>query len=125
MLIMIKCPVCGYENKNNNVCVNCEFNLKSHSETNEKYGSRNIILSIILSMFLPGISYFYLRQWYRGFLFILLYPVLLFNFSMVGALYDSIFTLEFTSIVLLTLYILMYIIQIIDVIKITQQLNKE
>lgn len=124
---MTKCPICGYENpKENTTCTYCGSSLFNERSNNNPFDKpRNMAVSIILAIFLPGISYFYLKQWYKGLYLILLFPILMFVYPFVGGMYISIYPISISLItgLLLITYLLLYLLQIYDIIQQTKILN--
>ncbi len=120
---MAKCPICSQENSDyNTFCLNCGFRLNT---TNRKRKSKSHEASLILSIFLPGISYFYLEQWYRGLLFFVSIFGFFFATSIFAILYDGIYNLDDLVItyMLIVFYAGLYIYQIYDIHRITKLIN--
>ncbi len=120
---MSKCPICSQENSEyNTYCLNCGFKLNNKVK-NKK--SKSYETSLILSIVLPGISYFYLEQWYRGFLFYVVCGAFFFVSAVFSVLYDIIypFDTEIIAIMIIVFYILCYLYQIYDVHRLTKLIN--
>lgn len=123
MKLMNICPICGCENSDENInCSACGSKLvsvSSDSEYTKLIQSKNSNLAIILSVILPGFSYFYLKQWYKGILFFLLFPLLFVFYSLIYAFYRQIGPLkvDYVALLLMITYFVLYVLQIIDIIK--------
>lgn len=78
------CHNCGFElNGKFKFCPNCGYNLENKSSVNRRVNDnyvtpseeKNIILSIILSVIIPGLGHFYLGLSRKGAIFLLAYVV--------------------------------------------------
>ena len=85
-----------------------------------------MVISILLAIFLPGISYFYIEQWYSGILFLLLIPLIFISYAVIAAFYSTTYNISSeigVYLVVLTWFVL-YIFQIYKVIKLTKLINQ-
>ncbi|WP_455644978.1 hypothetical protein [Methanosphaera sp.] len=119
---MIRCPKCDFENYDKTeYCVNCGKNLTNIEQTH----TFKLSISLILAIILPGISYFYLKQTYKGLMFFALFPLLLINFAFIGGEYTICYPISVKMIISLLkiVLVMLYLFQIYDIIKITKKVN--
>ncbi|OED30534.1 hypothetical protein [Methanosphaera sp. WGK6] len=119
---MIRCPNCDFENYDKTkYCVDCGKNLTNIKQTN----TFKLRVSLILAIILPGISYFYLKQIYKGLMFLMLFPLLFFNFLFIGGEYMICYPISINLITLFLeiIFVILYLFQIYDIIKITKKAN--
>ena len=127
---MIKCPRCGFHNQNNDkYCIYCGFKLISNLDNaSDKtvIKQKNMVISILLAIFLPGISYFYIEQWYSGILFLLLIPLIFISYSVIAAFYSTTYNIssEIGVYLVMLTWLVLYIFQIYKVIKLTKLINQ-
>lgn len=122
---MVKCSTCDFENPDDNTyCIRCGSKIIKHEKTSADV--KTLEVSIILAIFLPGISYFYLKQWRRGILFFLVFPIMLFNFAFIAGFYTMTYTLDvfIITVLLIISFSVLYLVQIYDVVKITKLINR-
>lgn len=130
---MIRCLRCSTDCDDNlSYCPNCGNNLMTNNLTNviqENYHVKNkrLEIALLLSIFLPGISYFYLELWYRGVLFYLSYILFFLILGIKSGFYYTYgnnLNVNYISMLILGIYLLVYIFQVIDVIKRTNMINE-
>ncbi len=135
---MLRCSNCGFKNDENcKYCQNCGLSLIKDNTENldrndvknnkDKFKQKNkkIEISALLAIFLPGISYFYLEQWYRGILFFLFFPILFFYMAIKAAVYTMVYPISIneTAYIIVIISLIVYVIQIYDIIQLTRKIN--
>ncbi|MDO5825830.1 MAG: zinc ribbon domain-containing protein [Methanosphaera sp.] len=130
---MHRCLRCSTQCDDNvRYCPNCGSNLaiddmKSTVQRQYRTKIKRLEIALLLSIFLPGISYFYLELWYRGVLFYLSYVIFFLVLGLKSGLYQSYaHNVNSTHIAMLiiAIYFLIYVFQVIDVIKRTNMINE-
>ena len=110
------CQYCGYE-------LTADFNEFPNIICKEK----RMEISLLLAIFLPGISYFYLGLFKRGILYLLSFMILFLVLAIKSGFYTNIS--QINTQVLAILYIIVglciYVYQIIDVIEKTKMINNK
>ncbi|MBQ6443362.1 MAG: hypothetical protein IJJ11_01635 [Methanosphaera sp.] len=112
------CPNCG-----NNLMTN---NSANNIQSNYQIKNKRLEIALLLSIFLPGISYFYLELWYRGILFYLSYVLFFIILGIKSGFYytyGNTLNVNHISMLILFIYLLVYVFQVIDVIKRTNMIN--
>lgn len=129
---MIRCLRCGTNCDDNlRYCPNCGNDLTASGfagDIQSDYHRKNkrLEIALLLSIFLPGISYFYLELWYRGILFYLSYVLFFLILGIKSGFYYTYgnnLNVDYISMLILFIYLLVYVFQVIDVIKRTNMIN--
>lgn len=111
------CPICGNDLTSNN----------SHIQKTYQRKSKRLEVALLLSIFLPGISYFYLELWYRGVLFYLSYILFFLVLGIKSGFYytyNHTLNADYISMLILIVYFLVYVFQVIDIIRRTNMINE-
>lgn len=115
----MKCKICGVENPDGAIkCFNCNNLL-------EKRRHKNVTISAILAIVLPGFGYLYFHQWYRAITFYLIIPLIFINSIITTVLFPALEVLVGHLVtVVMIIYVVLYILQIIDSVKVCQLINQ-
>jgi len=127
---MKKCLKCGSNVEDENrFCQYCGYEL-----TDDINGFPNIIckekrmeISVLLAIFLPGISYFYLGLFKRGILYLLSFMILFLVLAIKSGFYTNIAQIntQILAIVYIIVCLCIYAYQIMDVVEKTKMINNK
>lgn len=125
---MMQCLKCGSNIEDqSNFCPYCGCNLTTNMQESSyfviKHKSREV--SLLLALFLPGFSYFYLGLFKRGILYFLSFVIILFILPIKAGFYGNIVMVNSqVLLVILSIFSLcIYLYQIYDVIQKTKYIN--